>query len=93
MEPKQSDNSRRDFIKMTALAGAGLVFSTTPVNILAKEGTTMNYVKTKGYAAFDESGEIKPWTFDRRPVGDNDVLIEIKAASICHSDIHQEKGH
>lgn len=36
---------------------------------------------------------IKPWTFERRPVGENDILIEIKAASICHSDIHQEKGH
>lgn len=52
-----------------------------------------NTVKTKGYAAFDESGEIKPWEFERRPVEDNDILIEIKAASICHSDIHQEKGH
>lgn len=52
-----------------------------------------NNVKTKGYAAFDESGEIKPWEFERRPVEDDDILIEIKAASICHSDIHQEKGH
>ncbi|GGD45407.1 arabinose dehydrogenase [Malaciobacter pacificus] len=52
-----------------------------------------NTIKTKAYAAFDESGEIKPWEFERRPVGDDDVLIEIKAASICHSDIHQEKGH
>lgn len=52
-----------------------------------------NNVKTKGYAAFDESGIIKPWEFERRPVEDDDILIEIKAASICHSDIHQEKGH
>ena len=52
-----------------------------------------NYVKTKAYAAFDESGILKPWTFERRAVGDNDILIEIKFASICHSDIHQEKGH
>lgn len=52
-----------------------------------------NTVKTRGYAAFDNSGEIKPWEFERRAVGDDDILIEIKAASICHSDIHQEKGH
>ncbi|QKF82608.1 NAD(P)-dependent alcohol dehydrogenase [Halarcobacter ebronensis] len=52
-----------------------------------------NTVKTRGYAAFDESGVIKPWEFERRAVGDDDILIEIKAASICHSDIHQEKGH
>lgn len=50
-------------------------------------------VKTKGYAAKDESGKLSPWEFERRPVGDDDILIDIKFASICHSDIHQEKGH
>lgn len=52
-----------------------------------------NTIKTKAYAAFDESGELKPWEFQRRGVGDDDILIDIKFASICHSDIHQEKGH
>lgn len=93
MEPKQNKTSRREFIKTSAVVGAGLVFSTSPINILAKEGNKMNYIETKGYAAFDESGVLKPWTFTRRPLGENDILIEIKAASICHSDIHQEKGH
>ncbi len=50
-------------------------------------------VKTKGYAAKDASGKLSPWEFERRPVGDDDILIDIKFASICHSDIHQEKGH
>lgn len=50
-------------------------------------------IKSKGYAAVDTSGKLKPWKFERRPVGDDDVLIEIKFASICHSDIHQMKGH
>ncbi len=88
------EQKRREFIKNSAIIGAGLVFF-EPTNILAKEkGFKMsNTVKTKGYAAFDESGEIKPWEFERRAVGDDDILIEIKAASICHSDIHQEKGH
>lgn len=90
------ENERREFVKKTTVLGAGLVFSTIPtIDILANDkGLKMsNTVKTKGYAAFDESGVIKPWEFERRPVGDNDILIEIKAASICHSDIHQEKGH
>ncbi len=43
-------------------------------------------------AAFDTSGQLRPWEFERRPVGDDDVLIDIKYASICHSDIHQMKG-
>jgi len=50
-------------------------------------------ILSRGYAAVDTSGKLKPWKFERRPVGDNDVLIDIKYASICHSDIHQMKGH
>lgn len=49
-------------------------------------------IKSKGYAAKDSSGKLTPWEFERRPVGDNDILIDIKFASICHSDIHQMKG-
>lgn len=83
--------SRRDFIKTSAAIGAGLILW-SPV-LATDKGDKMNAITTKGYAAFDESGVLKPWTFTRRPVGDNDVLIDIKFASICHSDIHQEKGH
>ena len=50
-------------------------------------------VKSKGYAAKDNSGKLSLWEFERRPVGDDDILIDIKYASICHSDIHQMKGH
>lgn len=83
--------SRRDFIKTSAAIGAGLILW-SPV-LATDKGDKMNAITTKGYAAFDESGVLKPWTFTRRPVGENDVLIDIKFASICHSDIHQEKGH
>ncbi|MCR8710326.1 NAD(P)-dependent alcohol dehydrogenase [Aliarcobacter butzleri] len=89
------NSTRREFIKNSAIVGAGLMFF-KPSDILANEnkGYIMNKtVLRKGYAAFDESGVLKPWTFERRAVGDDDILIEIKAASICHSDIHQEKGH
>ncbi len=94
MGEKSNKNERRDFIKKTTMLGAGLVFY-NPANILANEkGYIMNKtIKTKAYAAFDESGVVKPWEFERRAVGADDILIEIKAASICHSDIHQEKGH
>ncbi|WP_288369705.1 NAD(P)-dependent alcohol dehydrogenase [uncultured Algoriphagus sp.] len=50
-------------------------------------------IKARGYAAIDESGILKPFEFERRSLGDDDILIDIKFASICHSDIHQEKGH
>ena len=86
----KNKDSRREFIKNSAMIGAGLVLLKSS-EVLANEGIKMNnYVKTKAYAAFDESGILKPWTFERRAVEDNDILIEIKFASICHSDIHQE---
>jgi hypothetical protein len=46
-------------------------------------------MQTVGYAALEVGGKLVPWEFQRRPVGDNDVLIEILYAGICHSDIHQ----
>ncbi|GGA85074.1 NAD(P)-dependent alcohol dehydrogenase [Puia dinghuensis] len=50
-------------------------------------------IKAKGYAGKDTSGNLSLWSFDRRPVGDDDILIDIKFCGICHSDIHQIKGH
>jgi uncharacterized zinc-type alcohol dehydrogenase-like protein len=50
-------------------------------------------VPSRGYAARDTSGKLTPWSFERRAMGDNDILIDIKFASICHSDVHQMKGH
>lgn len=50
-------------------------------------------IQSKGYAGKDESGKLVPWSFERRPVGENDVLIDIKYCGVCHSDIHQIKGH
>jgi alcohol dehydrogenase (NADP+) len=48
--------------------------------------------KSRGYAGMDTSGKLSPWEFERRPVGENDILIDIKFASICHSDIHTIMG-
>lgn len=95
MESKKNDPSRRDFIKQSALAGAGVLLAGNSINLFAttQEELKMKNIKSKGYAAFDASGVLKPWEFERRVVGDNDVLIETKFASICHSDIHQMKGH
>lgn len=50
-------------------------------------------IKTRGYAARNKSDNLASWSFERRAVGDNDVLIDIKYSSICHSDIHQIRGH
>jgi uncharacterized zinc-type alcohol dehydrogenase-like protein len=47
-----------------------------------------NLVHTKGYALFSKDGKFTPYEFKRHAVGDNDVLIEILYAGICHSDLH-----
>jgi uncharacterized zinc-type alcohol dehydrogenase-like protein len=44
------------------------------------------------YAATSPTGPLTPTTIERRDLGPQDVLIEIKFAGICHSDIHTARG-
>ncbi|HHT0594068.1 TPA: NAD(P)-dependent alcohol dehydrogenase [Legionella anisa] len=46
-------------------------------------------IPVKGYAAQSVNAQLTPYSFDRRDVGKNDVLIDIHYCGICHSDIHQ----
>ncbi|WP_447951689.1 NAD(P)-dependent alcohol dehydrogenase [Chryseobacterium koreense] len=95
MEERNKQPSRRKFIQQTTLAGAGLMLA-SPLQLFSqtdKTKTMSKNIKSKGYAGNDENGKLKLWSFERRPVGDNDVLIEIKYSGICHSDIHTIKGH
>ena len=89
----ESKQSRRNFMQQSAIAGTSLML-TNPLQLFSQEikNNMSNNIKSRGYAAKDASGKLSPWEFERRPVGDNDILIEIKYASICHSDIHQMKG-
>ncbi|MCB9277052.1 MAG: NAD(P)-dependent alcohol dehydrogenase [Lewinellaceae bacterium] len=95
MKAQHHKQSRRKFIKQSAIAGAGIMLA-GPWQVVAQENgrtTPGQNIRSKGYAAKDNSGKLSPWEFERRPVGDDDILIDIKYASICHSDIHQMKGH
>ncbi len=66
----------------------------SPMQVFSQNNNLMNSnIKSKGYAARDKSGKLSAWEFERRPLGDNDILIEIKYSGICHSDIHQERDH
>lgn len=89
------DPPRREFMKQTFLATAGLLFGnyvqlfsqTNKLKIMSKN------ISSKGFAGKDEKGALVAWNFERRPIGDNDILIDIKFSGICHSDIHTIKGH
>lgn len=43
---------------------------------------------TKAYAAYNTTDSLKPYDFDRRPVGPKDVQIDIEYCGVCHSDLH-----
>jgi uncharacterized zinc-type alcohol dehydrogenase-like protein len=93
--PNKYDPPRREFMKRTFLATAGLLFGnyvqlfsqTNKLKIMSKN------ISSKGFAGKDEKGALVAWNFERRPIGDNDILIDIKFSGICHSDIHTIKGH
>ena len=90
-----NQSSRRKFIQQTTLAGAGLMLS-SPLQFFSQSNQPIgsgSNIKSKGYAGKDKQGALTAWNFERRPVGDNDILIEIKYSGICHSDIHTIRGH
>ena len=77
---------RRHFIKQTA----AMTLLTSMPNSLKSLNFDAEATKipTKGYAAFATDGILKPYDFDRREVGVDDVQIEILYCGVCHSDIH-----
>ena len=46
-------------------------------------------IPVRAYAAQKAKADLTPWTFNRRALGPDDVLVEIVYSGICHSDIHQ----
>lgn len=96
MENQESteQNSRRKFLQNSALLGSAVMLS-GPIELFANQHSSVMApgIKSKGYAGKDEKGNLTLWNFERRPLGDNDVLIEIKYSGICHSDIHTIRGH
>jgi alcohol dehydrogenase (NADP+) len=44
--------------------------------------------KAHGFAALTNSGQLAPYTFERRDLRENDVRIDILYCGVCHSDIH-----
>ena len=44
-------------------------------------------------ACGSETCDFKPMAMQRRPLGENDVLIRMVACGICHSDLHVARRH
>ncbi|WP_354643711.1 NAD(P)-dependent alcohol dehydrogenase [Kitasatospora camelliae] len=52
----------------------------------------MTHTTVAAYAAAAPKAPLEKTTVPRRPLGEHDILIDIKFAGICHSDIHQVDG-
>lgn len=77
---------RRRFIKQTSAITA---LSVVPGSLQMFAGNDLSKnIATEGFAANSANGILSSWSFERRPVGDNDVQIEILFCGVCHSDIH-----
>ncbi|MES2983980.1 MAG: NAD(P)-dependent alcohol dehydrogenase [Pseudomonadota bacterium] len=48
-------------------------------------------IPTNAFAAYDAQTPLKPFHFEHRAVGAQDVLIAIDYCGVCHSDIHQAR--
>lgn len=87
----EKGNTRRDFLRHSAVAGAGALLAGSDLWAAggkASAGSAAS-VSSRGYAGRNASGPLSPWTFERRALRENDILVDIRYAGICHSDIHQ----
>lgn len=50
-------------------------------------------IKAVGFGLQKSDDKFKEIHFTRRPLGDNDILIDILYAGICHSDLHTVRNH
>jgi uncharacterized zinc-type alcohol dehydrogenase-like protein len=48
-------------------------------------------IAVQAYATQGAKLPLAPWSFERRDVGPDDVLIDIAFCGVCHSDIHQAR--
>jgi len=49
-------------------------------------------MQARAYGAQTSKARLAPMTIERRDVGPRDVLIDIAACGVCHSDIHQAES-
>ena len=90
---KATTMGRRDFVA----AGAGLAM--TPLlggAAAARDGqkepvAAAGPVKPRAFGAAKPDAPLGPMPIERRPVGPDDVLLDVLYCGICHSDVHQAR--
>ena len=69
-----------------------MILSCALIGTMAVQAQSDKRIPAKGFAVSTSHGNFQPYEFSRHAVGDNDILIEILYAGICHSDIHTAHG-
>lgn len=98
-QPEMS-TQRRTFLKGAAGLGAiglssgllGTVSAASQTPSAAPTAALTQPFAVHGYAAKSATAPLAPFSFQRRAVGANDVVIDIHYCGVCHSDIHTSKG-
>jgi hypothetical protein len=67
--------------------------SNNPRQTKTKNAAMALPVETLCMGCADEKCDFKPMAMQRRPLGDSDVLIDMKYCGICHTDLHTAAGH
>lgn len=90
---QSNNNSRRDFLRQSAFAGAGAVFAGSS-NLFAENSSRYGNgpYPTEGMAGYSETSPLEAMKFQRRALGPKDVAIKIYFCGVCHSDIHTIHG-
>ncbi|MGZ8710509.1 MAG: NAD(P)-dependent alcohol dehydrogenase, partial [Thermoanaerobaculia bacterium] len=87
------NNSRRDFLRQSAVLGAGAVLVGAS-DAVARQAASVGRgpYRTEGMAADSAKGPMRRMTFERRALRPKDVAIMIRYSGVCHSDIHTIRG-
>ena len=76
----KNNQTRRFFFQQASFVCAGFLFA-NPLQLFSQTNRKYSMSKninSKGHAGKDEQGKLVSWNFERRAVGDNDILIDIK---------------
>jgi uncharacterized zinc-type alcohol dehydrogenase-like protein len=87
------NHSRRDFLRQSAVVGAGAVLAGATDAAAQQLGSAgLGPYRAEGMAAYSATGPLRRMTFDRRALRPKDVAIRIRYSGVCHSDIHTVRG-
>ncbi|WP_082746182.1 NAD(P)-dependent alcohol dehydrogenase [Sphingomonas sp. CCH5-D11] len=85
-----TDESATGHTRRAVVAGSAALASTALLPSTAS--AQANGIPAVGYAVDALNAPLKPFSFTRRNLRADDILIDIQFAGICHSDIHTVNG-